>query len=176
MCLNLPRAFNSICPLACISIYCDSLALPHLTLRYFLFSKHLLPHMLREGRGAIINMASVQGAQSQPRVPAYAAVKGGVLSLTRQLGVEYAAKGIRVNSVSPGRMEMIRWCQHNSFFQQHSNSGKLAQSIWINLDSDIIAGMYFRFAHHIMYSLTVMLPSDQANLLFYLTSIWQVET
>lgn len=63
--------------------------------------------MLREGRGAIINMASVQGAQSQPRVPAYAAVKGGVLSLTRQLGVEYAAKGIRVNSVSPGRMKMI---------------------------------------------------------------------
>ena len=72
---------------------------------YFLFSKHLLPHMLREGRGAIINMASVQGAQSQPRVPAYAAVKGGVLSLTRQLGVEYAAKGIRVNSVSPGSID-----------------------------------------------------------------------
>ncbi|CAE7758047.1 bacC [Symbiodinium pilosum] len=69
---------------------------------YFLFSKHCLPHMLEKAHGAIVNIASVQGTQSQPRVPAYAAVKGGVLSLTRQLGVEYASKGIRVNSVSPG--------------------------------------------------------------------------
>ncbi|CAJ1334595.1 unnamed protein product, partial [Effrenium voratum] len=38
----------------------------------------------------------------QARIPAYAAVKGGVLSLTRQLAVEYAAQNIRVNSVSPG--------------------------------------------------------------------------
>ena len=69
---------------------------------YFLFTKYCLPHMLETARGAIVNIASVQGTQSQPRIPAYAAVKGGVLSLTRQLGVEYASKGIRVNSVSPG--------------------------------------------------------------------------
>ena len=40
----------------------------------------------------------------QARIPAYAAVKGGVLSLTRQLAVEYAAQNIRVNSVSPGEI------------------------------------------------------------------------
>mmetsp|Transcript_46310 Transcript_46310/g.89169 ORF Transcript_46310/g.89169 Transcript_46310/m.89169 type:complete len:268 (-) Transcript_46310:55-858(-) len=69
---------------------------------YFLFSKYLLPHMLSKGQGNIINIASVQGSQSQAGIPAYSAVKGGVLSLTRQLAVEYASKGIRVNSVSPG--------------------------------------------------------------------------
>jgi len=72
---------------------------------YFLFSKYLLPHMMSKGKGNIINMASVQGSQSQAGIPSYAAVKGGVLSLTRQLAVEYAPKGIRVNSVSPGTIE-----------------------------------------------------------------------
>merc|ERR1712113_554276 len=57
---------------------------------------------LSKGQGNIINIASVQGSQSQAGIPGYAAVKGGVLSLTRQLAVEYAVKGIRVNSVSPG--------------------------------------------------------------------------
>ena len=68
---------------------------------YFLFAKHCLPHLLR-ARGVIINMASVQGRQSQPGIPAYAASKGGVLSLTRQLAVDYAPRGVRVVSVSPG--------------------------------------------------------------------------
>merc|ERR1719443_1023922 len=69
---------------------------------YFLFSKYLLPHMLEKQKGVIINMASVQGLQSQPGIPGYAASKGGILSLTRQLAMEYAPKGIRVLSVSPG--------------------------------------------------------------------------
>ena len=69
---------------------------------YFLFTKHLLPHMLRNRAGAIVNVASVQGLASQPGIPGYAAAKGGVLSLTRQLAVEYAASGVRVNAISPG--------------------------------------------------------------------------
>ena len=69
---------------------------------YFLFSKLCLPAMLAKGHGVIVNLASVQGFQSQPGIPGYAASKGGVLSLTRQLAVEYASQGIRVNAVSPG--------------------------------------------------------------------------
>merc|ERR1719440_565076 len=69
---------------------------------YFLFSKYLPPHMMSKKKGVIINMASVQGLQSQPNIPGYAASKGGVLSFTRQLAMEYAPKGIRVLSVSPG--------------------------------------------------------------------------
>ena len=69
---------------------------------HFLFSKHLLPHMLDKGAGAIVNVGSVQGLASQKGIPGYAASKGGVLSLTRQLAVEYAASGVRVNAISPG--------------------------------------------------------------------------
>ena len=73
---------------------------------YFLFSKHLLPHMLRKRSGAVVNVASVQGLASQPGIPGYAAAKGGVLALTRQLAVEYAASGVRVNAISPVRRRL----------------------------------------------------------------------
>jgi NAD(P)-dependent dehydrogenase (short-subunit alcohol dehydrogenase family) len=77
---------------------------------YFLMAKYALPEIRKRGGGAIINNASVQGLQSAKGVPAYAASKGGVLSLTRQLAVEYAAEGIRVLAICPGTIdtEMVR--------------------------------------------------------------------
>lgn len=77
---------------------------------YFLMSKYALPEMRRRGGGVIINNASVQGLQSMKGVPPYAASKGGVLSLTRQMAVEYAAEGIRVLAICPGTIdtEMVR--------------------------------------------------------------------
>ena len=69
---------------------------------YFLMAKYAIPEMRKRGGGAIINIASVQGLQSQNLVPAYAASKGGVLSLTRQMALDYASEGIRVNAVNPG--------------------------------------------------------------------------
>jgi NAD(P)-dependent dehydrogenase (short-subunit alcohol dehydrogenase family) len=77
---------------------------------YFLMSKYAIPEIRRRRGGAIINTASVQGLQSQHGVPAYAASKGGVLSLTRQMALDYAAEGIRVLAVCPGTIdtEMVR--------------------------------------------------------------------
>ena len=70
---------------------------------FFVASKYMLRHTLaRGGGGAIVNIASVQGLLSQRGVPAYAASKGAILSLTRQLAVEYSGKGVRVNAVCPG--------------------------------------------------------------------------
>jgi NAD(P)-dependent dehydrogenase (short-subunit alcohol dehydrogenase family) len=77
---------------------------------YFLMSKYAIPEIRRQGGGAIINTASVQGLQSQRLVPAYAASKGGVLSLTRQMALDYAREHIRVLAVCPGSIdtEMVR--------------------------------------------------------------------
>jgi 3-oxoacyl-[acyl-carrier protein] reductase len=77
---------------------------------YFLMAKYTLPELRKRGGGVIINNASVQALQSQKGVPAYAASKGGVLALTRQMAVEYAAENIRVLAICPGTIEteMVR--------------------------------------------------------------------
>ncbi len=69
----------------------------------YLGCKAVLPHMLARKRGAIINTASfvatLAAATSQI---SYTASKGGVLAMTRELGVQFAREGIRVNALSPG--------------------------------------------------------------------------
>ena len=69
----------------------------------FLCCKHVIPHMQRQGKGSIINTASfvatLGAATSQI---SYTASKGGVLAMSRELGVEFARQGIRVNALCPG--------------------------------------------------------------------------
>jgi NAD(P)-dependent dehydrogenase (short-subunit alcohol dehydrogenase family) len=71
----------------------------------FLMTKYAVPEMKKRGGGVIINTASVQGLQSALGVSAYAASKGGDLSLTRQLALEYAKDNIRVLAINPGTIE-----------------------------------------------------------------------
>jgi 2-dehydro-3-deoxy-D-gluconate 5-dehydrogenase len=62
-------------------------------------------HMLEQGAGKIINIASLLTFQGGIRVPSYAAAKGGVGQLTKAFANEWAAKGINVNAIAPGYME-----------------------------------------------------------------------
>src|SRR6185295_4428401 len=67
----------------------------------FRLSRLAVPH-LRKTRGAIVNMASVQGLASQAKVVAYSSAKHALIGLTRAAAVDYAGEGIRVNAVAPG--------------------------------------------------------------------------
>lgn len=64
--------------------------------------KYQLPTMLKNGGGAIINMASILGAVGFAGAPAYAAAKHGVVGLTQTAALEYSAQGVRINAVGPG--------------------------------------------------------------------------
>ena len=69
----------------------------------FLCCKHGIPHLLKRGGGSVINTASfvaVMGAAVSQG--SYTASKGGVLALSRELGVEFARQGVRVNALCPG--------------------------------------------------------------------------
>jgi NAD(P)-dependent dehydrogenase (short-subunit alcohol dehydrogenase family) len=61
-----------------------------------------VPHMRRQGKGAIVNLSSVQALAGFKGWAAYAAAKGGIDALTRQTAVELAPHGIRVNAIAPG--------------------------------------------------------------------------
>ena len=67
----------------------------------FLMTQAVLPHMTARGRGAIVNIGSVNGLMYFGN-PAYSAAKAGLLNLTRSLAVEAGPRGVRTNMVSPG--------------------------------------------------------------------------
>jgi NAD(P)-dependent dehydrogenase (short-subunit alcohol dehydrogenase family) len=71
----------------------------------FLVAKHVLPHMIRRKRGAIINTASQLGIVGAENFTAYCASKGGLILLTKAMALEYAHHGIRVNCICPGAVE-----------------------------------------------------------------------
>ena len=77
----------------------------------FMMMREVGKHMLGRGRGSIVNICSIMGhGANELNVIAYTAAKGGLRNITLQLGCEWADRGVRVNSVSPGFIvtEMVR--------------------------------------------------------------------
>lgn len=68
----------------------------------FYCMKYELAEMLKNGKGAIVNMSSILGKVAFANSAGYVAAKHGVIGLTENAAVEYASKGIRINSVGPG--------------------------------------------------------------------------
>lgn len=72
------------------------------------FSRAALPIMLERGAGSFVNIASVHGHKIIPGAFPYPVAKHAVIGLTKALGIEYAARGIRFNSISPGLIMVER--------------------------------------------------------------------
>jgi meso-butanediol dehydrogenase / (S,S)-butanediol dehydrogenase / diacetyl reductase len=75
----------------------------------FFTMKAAIPHMIRDGGGSIINVASVAGIRSIPNMPAYVSSKGGLIMLTQQVALDFGPSRVRCNVICPGgvRTEMI---------------------------------------------------------------------
>ena len=67
----------------------------------FLAARHAIPPMIAAGGGAVVNLSSVFGFRAPPGECAYAASKGAIVNLTRQMALDYAPQGVRVNCVCP---------------------------------------------------------------------------
>jgi NAD(P)-dependent dehydrogenase (short-subunit alcohol dehydrogenase family) len=68
----------------------------------FLLCRAVLPLMMRQGGGAVVNTSSISGLLGWPAYAAYCTSKGGVVQMTRQMAVDYAPFNIRVNCICPG--------------------------------------------------------------------------
>ena len=78
----------------------------------WLMCKHLVPRMVERGSGSVINISSLNGLVGFPLSTAYGGAKGGLVVFTRDMAIELATTGVRINCVCPGVIEtpmMERW-------------------------------------------------------------------
>src|ERR1039457_5337374 len=71
----------------------------------YLLSREVVPHMVRNGGGSIVNIGSGWSLKGGPRAASYCAAKGGTVNLTRAMAIDHGKNNIRVNCVCPGDVE-----------------------------------------------------------------------
>jgi NAD(P)-dependent dehydrogenase (short-subunit alcohol dehydrogenase family) len=71
----------------------------------FVHCREALPQLIASDRGAIVNVSSISGVIGLPAQGAYCATKGAIAQITRQLAIEHASDGVRVNAVAPGAVD-----------------------------------------------------------------------
>jgi NAD(P)-dependent dehydrogenase (short-subunit alcohol dehydrogenase family) len=86
----------------------------------------VIPHMLQQGRGKIVNIASVTGILTLTKRSAYAAAKAGLIGLTKALAYELSGRGIWVNAIAPG---VIETPLNQAYFQDEAMAALLKREL-----------------------------------------------
>ena len=115
----------------------------------WLMCKHIVPRMVEAGNGSVINIASLNGLVGFPLSTAYGSAKGGLVVFTRDMAIELASTGVRVNCVCPGVIDtgmMERWTDLMPDKNEAKASLTNAMPIGRMGTADEIAGAIFFFA------------------------------
>jgi glucose 1-dehydrogenase len=89
---------------------------------YFFCARRAVPFMLQAGGGSIVNITSIHGFAGFPRHAAYAATKGAINAFTRELAIELADRGVRVNAIGPGLIEVPRYFDTPGYTTEFGNT------------------------------------------------------
>ncbi len=89
---------------------------------YFFCARRAVPYMLEAGGGSIVNITSIHGHAGFPRHAAYAATKGAINAFTRELAIELADRGVRVNAIGPGLIEVPRYFDTPGYTTEFGNT------------------------------------------------------
>jgi NAD(P)-dependent dehydrogenase (short-subunit alcohol dehydrogenase family) len=92
----------------------------------YVVSREVIPHMIKQGGGAIINTITINAFLTQPCTAAYSAAKAGAFQLTRAMALDYAKHNIRVNGIAPGEIHTPLWL---STYDNLPNSKEVKQSV-----------------------------------------------
>lgn len=126
--------------------------------------RHAIPHMRARGGGAIVNTASIAGAMGLPNRDAYTAAKGGVIALGRSMAVEFAADGIRINTLVPGAVATERVKQ---FFEAepHLEAVRKAHLLGLAEPKDVALAALFLASEEARRTTGHILPVDSGILI-----------
>jgi glucose 1-dehydrogenase len=89
---------------------------------YSFCARRAVPFMLEAGGGSIVNITSIHGFAGFPRHAAYAATKGAINAFTRELSIELADRGVRVNAIGPGLIEVPRYFDTPGYTTEFGNT------------------------------------------------------
>lgn len=129
----------------------------------FLGIKHVMPVMMKQGSGSIVNTASMAAAGGIPLLTPYVAAKHGVIGLTRIAALESAKTGVRVNAVLPGNIRtkiMLEGLSEEEKLQRNALADSLVPQGHMGVPQDIADAVLFLLSDQSGHITGVQLPVD----------------